>query len=98
MGKRSIILKSGAVVLSILMMSNPLTIYAGSWNYKGGQWTYKNDNKSNAKGWLKSNGKWYYLDPITGVMKSGWLFNNGKWYFFGYQSIQWCNAHRMAVD
>lgn len=81
MGKRSVILKSGAVVLSILMMSNPLTIYAGSWNYKGGQWTYKNDNKSNAKGWLKSNGKWYYLDPITGVMKSGWLFNNGKWYF-----------------
>lgn len=81
MGKRSIILKSGAVALSILMMSNPLTIYAGSWNYKGGQWTYKNDNKSNAKGWLKSNGKWYYLDPITGVMKSGWLFNNGKWYF-----------------
>jgi len=81
MGKRSVILKSGAVVLSILMMSNPLTIYAGSWNYKGGQWTYKNDNKSNAKGWLKSNGKWYYLDPITGVMKSGWLFDNGKWYF-----------------
>ena len=81
MGKRSVILKSGAVVLSILMMSNPLTIYAGSWNYKGEQWTYKNDNKSNAKGWLKSNGKWYYLDPITGVMKSGWLFDNGKWYF-----------------
>ena len=81
MGKRSVILKSGAVVLSILMMSNPLTIYAGSWNYKGGQWTYKNDNRSNAKGWLKSNGKWYYIDPITGVMKSGWLFDNGKWYF-----------------
>jgi hypothetical protein len=75
------ILKSGAVALSILMMSNPLTIYAGSWNYKGGQWTYKNDNRSNAKGWLKSNGKWYYIDPITGVMKSGWLFDNGKWYF-----------------
>jgi len=35
MGKRSVILKSGAVALSILMMSNPLTIYAGSWNYKG---------------------------------------------------------------
>lgn len=81
MGKRSVILKSGAVALSILMMSNPLTIYAGSWNYKGGQWTYKNDNRSNAKGWLKSNGKWYYLDPITGVMKSGWLFDNGKWHF-----------------
>lgn len=81
MGKRSMILKSGAVALSILMMSNPLTIYAGSWNYKGGQWTYKNDNRSNAKGWLKSNGKWYYIDPITGVMKSGWLFDNGKWYF-----------------
>ena len=27
------------------------------------------------------SGKWYYLMPMTGEMKTGWIADNGSWYY-----------------
>lgn len=35
------------------------------------------------KGWQEVNGKWYYLDPATGIMKTGWWYDpNYKGWFY----------------
>ena len=31
-------------------------------------------------GWLKDNGRWYYLDS-SGAMKTGWYQVSGRWYY-----------------
>ena len=31
-------------------------------------------------GWLKTGGKWYYLNS-SGTMKTGWFTVSGKWYY-----------------
>lgn len=33
------------------------------------------------KGWLKDSGKWYYLNPQTGIMERGFLQIDGKTYY-----------------
>lgn len=33
-------------------------------------------------GWIKNDGKWYYIDESTKCFKIGWFFANGKWYNF----------------
>ena len=39
--------------------------------YKGGEL---------AKGWLPYNHEWYYMDPVSGKMKTGWITVEGKTY------------------
>ena len=34
-----------------------------------------------ATGWLKLDGKWYYLNS-GGKMVTGWLKLDGEWYYF----------------
>ena len=35
------------------------------------------------KGWQEVNGKWYYLDPNSGIMKTGWWYDpNYKGWFY----------------
>lgn len=35
------------------------------------------------KGWQEVSGKWYYLDPTTGIMKTGWWYDpNYKGWFY----------------
>jgi glucan-binding YG repeat protein len=43
--------------------------------------TYQKDEQPVLKGWVPSDGKWYYYDPQTGTMKTGWLFDKNKWYY-----------------
>ncbi len=32
-------------------------------------------------GWKQVDGKWYYMDPKTGIAVSGWVRSSGKWYY-----------------
>ena len=48
---------------------------------KNGLWFYFGTDGYMATGWQKVNGKWYYLDPAYGDMKTGWIFVNGIWYY-----------------
>lgn len=63
-----------------------------SWGWikgKGDIWYYGHnisdgDLGTLVKGWHYDNedGKYYYLDPITGIMHSGWSQIDGEWYYF----------------
>ena len=53
-----------------------------SWKQENGTWKYYDGTDTLIKSWVKIGDVWYYLDPITGVMKTGWFMDaNGKWYF-----------------
>ncbi|HCW54018.1 MAG TPA: cell wall-binding protein [Clostridium sp.] len=56
------------------------------WNQAAdGTYTYVNADGTLAKGWFQSplSGKWFYMDPSTGVMQTGWLQSpySGKWFY-----------------
>ena len=55
--------------------------------------TYYYENGTVKTGWLKDNGKWYYLNPNNvGVMQTGWQKISGKWYYFnssGVMQVGW---------
>ncbi len=44
-------------------------------------WRYYNDDGSMRTGWLKTGGKWYFLDETSGLMRTGWLLDGERWYF-----------------
>lgn len=55
--------------LKILAVSAALSIfisnaaYAGTWTTESGQWKYRQDDGTYAKGWLQdTDGRWYYFD------------------------------------
>jgi len=77
---------AGNVDLNKLVGSKTLAYFLGTetkWTKNGNnQWFYT-VNGVPKTGWMKDNGKWYYLDPSTGAMRTGWLNIGGKWYFFG---------------
>ena len=78
--------KLGASILSIAMLANSSLAYAGTWNKVGSDWTYINDDKSQAKGWVKTPNGYYYIDETTNLMKTGWLKSpDGQWYFLDTQ-------------
>ena len=78
--------KLGASILSIAMLANSSLAYAGTWNKVGSDWTYINDDKSQAKGWVKTQNGYYYIDETTNLMKTGWLkLPDGQWYFLDTQ-------------
>ena len=55
---------------------------AASWKQENGTWKYYDGADNLLKSWVKIGDVWYYLDPITGVMKTSWFMDtNGKWYF-----------------
>lgn len=74
------------------------------WNGSGRWFFFGNDGYMKT-GWLKdSDGKMYYLNPVSdgnqGAMLTGWQLIDGKWYYFnpvsdGYQGMMVTNA---AVD
>jgi len=53
-----------------------------------GAWYYLHEASDGRKGAMdrgwhfeQSDGKWYYLDPENGKMKTGWICDNRKWYY-----------------
>lgn len=64
-------------------------LYKGGWlQFKNNKkWKYFDKKTGEAKrGWLKDNGKWYYLDS-KGWMTTGWQNINGKRYYFDSKGI-----------
>ena len=81
--------KLGASILSIAMLANSSLAYAGTWNKVGSDWTYINDDKSQAKGWVKTPNGYYYIDETTNLMKTGWLKSpDGQYYEIGRASCR----------
>lgn len=57
--------------------------YGAGWQFIGDNWYYF-DNAGNAKTkWIKTGGKWYYLDPNDATMKTGLFEVDGVWYAAG---------------
>ena len=51
-------------------------------NYEGRpQWFYFGEEGYTATDWVLVNGKWYYLNPLTGAMHEGWLLWKNQWYY-----------------
>ena len=51
-------------------------------NYEGRpQWFYFGEEGYMATDWALVNGKWYYLNPLTGAMHEGWLLWKDQWYY-----------------
>ena len=51
-------------------------------NYEGRpQWFYFGEEGYMATEWVLVNGKWYYLNPLTGAMHEGWLLWKNQWYY-----------------
>lgn len=45
-------------------------------------------------GWVKNDGKWYYIDPVEKHFKIGWLESNNNWYYMnndGSMKTGWLN-------
>lgn len=58
------------------------------WKLEGGTagtesavWVYYREDGTKHTGWLLDQGKWYYLEPETGIMKRGFLQLDGKTYY-----------------
>ena len=45
------------------------------------QWFYFGEEGYMATDWIFVNGKWYYLNPLTGAMHEGWLLWKNQWYY-----------------
>lgn len=54
----------------------------GNFVQEEGNWRFKTPEGSKVEGWVVSNNEWYYLDPVTGNLRSGWLrLSDGQTYF-----------------
>ena len=49
------------------------------WHFRDGNWYYVRSGRA-VTGWVKYNGKWYFLDK-NGVMETGWVKVKGLWYY-----------------
>lgn len=77
-----------AIALSFLMMLlSAMPAFAGTWTLHEDQtWTYINDDDEYVTGWIKDNGKTYYLDK-EGHRKTGWFKTKGSWYYFDEDGV-----------
>lgn len=65
---------------------------AGTWTKEGNNWKLIKPDGSIARGWVMDNGKWYFLDPVSGNMRIGWSKDGDNWYFLnpdGSMATNW---------
>lgn len=65
---------------------------AGTWTKEGSNWKLIKPDGSIARGWVMDNGKWYFLDLVSGNMKIGWSKDGDNWYFLnpdGSMATNW---------
>lgn len=80
--------------LSTMLLTFPLTTYAGTWSQEGTAWKYKNDNGSLATGWNWIDGKSYFFDAngkmlVDTVTPDGYMVNkDGAWIVNGVVQTQ----------
>lgn len=64
----------------------------GTWTKEGSNWKLIKSDGSIARGWVMDNGKWYFLDPVSGNMRIGWSKDGDNWYFLnpdGSMATNW---------
>ncbi|MFT4107064.1 MAG: hypothetical protein QM657_15015 [Lacrimispora sp.] len=57
------------------------TDYVNEWAYVKNNWYRMGGDGYMLQGWNTIDGKTYYLNPVSGEMKTGWLFDNNNWYY-----------------
>ena len=65
---------------------------AGTWTKEGTNWKLIKTDGSVARGWVMDNGKWYFLDLVSGNMRIGWSKDGDNWYFLnpdGSMATNW---------
>lgn len=58
------------------------TYLANAWAYLDGKWYYMGEDAYMKAGLTTIGDQVFYLDPVTGEMKTGWQLLDGKWYYF----------------
>lgn len=56
-------------------------ISGNGWKKIGGSWYWFRSSGAIVRGWIRNQGKWYYLDEKSGAMKTGWYQVKGIWYY-----------------
>ena len=73
-----------------------LPIDQSGWLMTDGQYVYLDEDGDPVTGWQELNGKIYYMDPETGVMRTGWQEQDGKCYYLdpetGVMRTGWLEA------
>ncbi len=65
------LLAVGSAAVFAVGTETEMKAYAAEWKQaENGDWSYVEDDGSQATGWQKINGVWYYLDAETGVWNS----------------------------
>lgn len=54
---------------------------ATGWRYLSDGWHLFSGSCAHLKGWAASGSHWFYLDEISGLMKTGWVLVNHNWYY-----------------
>ncbi len=74
--------KTETAVNSRLMAAHGTDLFrylGNGWHKRDGSWFYVRNGKA-LTGWVRDEGKWYFLDR-DGKMKTGWVKDGGKWYY-----------------
>lgn len=60
-----------------------------------GVWYLCDFNGNKLTGWHQMNGKWYYMDPSTAIMKTGWVQSpaSGAWYYLDESGAMVTNTY-----
>lgn len=73
MRKKKLIRTLSATLAAILMVSNPLSVIAGTWQFDGQHWKNVEQSGEVNRGWYSEGvDDWYYLDE-DGKMVTGWF-------------------------
>ena len=57
-------------------------MYANRWVKYDNEWYYATKSGAMKIGWLKSGGKWYWMQPNSGPMATGGWINDGKYDYY----------------
>lgn len=79
-----------------LPLPEPLPDFDG-WQQQSDGWYFYRHGQP-VKGWLKDRGKWYYLNPLSGVMMSGWVSDGGAWYYTSMNGSMLTGWKRIGND
>ena len=70
---------------------------SGTWQETDKGWIHVDVEGVRSTGWIHKESGWYYLDPITGIMKTGWLKDvDGQWYYF--ETLEDVNRGKGAIE
>lgn len=68
-------LTAGCVVLQTGLIPTMAagSYISGTWQETDKGWIHVDAEGARSPGWIHKESGWYYLDPITEIMKTGWL-------------------------